>query len=71
MLMLPFITWKWPVSSLYGIPLLWVLPQAVSLALGLVWLGLSTWVVRRGGEAQTSPNAGARQASPSAGAVEG
>jgi hypothetical protein len=71
MLMLPFITWKWPVSNLYGIPLLWALPQAVSLGLGLVWLGLSTWVVRRGGEAQTSPNAGARQASAPAGAVEG
>ncbi len=38
--MLPFITWRWPVSNLYGIPLLWVLPHAVSLSLGLVWLGL-------------------------------
>ena len=49
-LMLTFITWKWPVSNLYGIPLLWVLPHAVSLSLGLVWLGLSAWVVTRGGE---------------------
>ena len=50
MLMMPFISWKWPVSNLYGIPLLWALPHAVSLALGLVWLGLSVWVVTRGGE---------------------
>ena len=50
MFMLPFITWKWPVSTLYGIPLLWVLPHAVSLSLGLLWLGLSVWVVNRGGE---------------------
>jgi hypothetical protein len=48
-----------------------LLLKRVVVGLGLVWLGLSTWVVRRGGEAQTSPNAGARQASPSAGAVEG
>ena len=46
-LVLPFITWRWPVSNLYGIPLLWVLPHAVSLSLGLVWLGLSVWVVTR------------------------
>jgi hypothetical protein len=50
MFIMPFITWKWPVSDLYGIPLLWVLPHAVSLSLGLVWLGLSVWVVTRGGE---------------------
>ena len=49
--MLTFITWRWPVSSLYGIPLLWELPHAVSLPLGLVWLGLSAWAVTRGGEA--------------------
>jgi len=55
--MLPFITWKWPVSSLYGIPLLWALPHAVSLSLGLVWLGLSVWVITRGGEAPISSNA--------------
>jgi len=48
-LMLPFITWKWPVSNLYGIPLLWVLPHAVSLSLGLVWLVVSAWVVARDG----------------------
>jgi hypothetical protein len=44
-LMLPFITWRWPVSNLFGIPLLWVLPHAVSLSLGLAWLGLSVWVI--------------------------
>jgi hypothetical protein len=71
MLMLPFITWKWPVSNLYGIPLLWVLPHAVSLSLGLVWLGLSAWVITRRGQAQTSPNVGAMQPSAPAGAVEG
>jgi len=48
-LMLPFITWKWPVSNLYGMPLLWVLPHAVSLSLGLVWLVVSAWVVARDG----------------------
>jgi len=46
-LMLPFITWRWPVSNLYGIPLLWVLPQTLSLSLGLAWLGLSAWVITR------------------------
>ena len=46
-LVLPFITWRWPVSNLYGIPLLWVLPHAVSLSLGLVWLGLTVWVLTR------------------------
>ncbi|MGW8249875.1 MAG: hypothetical protein ACWGO1_04475 [Anaerolineales bacterium] len=49
--MLPFITWKWPMSNLYGIPLLWVVPHAVSLSLGLLWLVLSTWVVTREDEA--------------------
>jgi hypothetical protein len=47
--MLIFITWKWPVSNLYGIPLLWVLPHEISLSLGLVWLVLSAWVIARGG----------------------
>ncbi len=46
-LMLPFITWRWPVSNLYGIPLLWVLPHTLSLSLGLAWLGLSAWVITR------------------------
>jgi len=49
-LMLPFITWRWPVSNLYGIPLLWVVPHAVSLSLGMAWLGLSVWVITRRGE---------------------
>jgi len=49
MLALPFITWKWPLSNLYGIPLLWELPHAVSLSLGLVWLGISVWVITRQG----------------------
>jgi hypothetical protein len=50
-LMLPFITWKWPISNLYGIPLLWTFPHYLSLSLGLIWLGLSIWVVTRRGEA--------------------
>jgi hypothetical protein len=45
--MLPFITWKAPVSSLYGTPLLWVMPHALSLSIGLFWLGLSVWVVTK------------------------
>lgn len=44
-LMLPFISWSWPISNLYGTPLVWSLPHAVSLSLGLVWLGLSVWVI--------------------------
>jgi hypothetical protein len=47
-LALTFITFTQPVSSLYGIPLLWVIPHAVSLSLGLVWLALSVWVITRG-----------------------
>jgi len=67
MFMLPFITWKWPVSSLYGIPLLWVLPHAVSLLLGLVWLGLSVWVITRGEEAPISSNVAQIQMSTTSG----
>lgn len=66
-LMLPFITWRWPVSNLYFIPLLWVLPHAVSLLLGLVWLGLSVWVIARGETAQMSPHVGRLQPSTSTG----
>lgn len=52
-LTLPFITWRWPVSKLYGIPQVWALPHGVSLSLGLVWLGLSVWVItQRGGDAR-------------------
>ena len=66
-LMLPFITWRWPVSNLYFIPLLWVLPHAVSLLLGVVWLGLSVWVIARGETAQMSPHVGRLQPSTSTG----
>jgi hypothetical protein len=52
---MPFITWKWPVSQLYGIPALWVIPDGVSLAAGLVWLLLSSWLVTRKREAPISP----------------
>lgn len=31
-------------SNLSGIPLLWVLPHAVSLTAGMPWLVLSAWV---------------------------
>jgi hypothetical protein len=54
-LTLTFITWMWPVSSLYGIPLLWVIPHVISLSLGLVWLALSVWVItRRGGSSRAA-----------------
>lgn len=62
MFIMPFITWKWPMSDLYGIPLLWVLPHAVSLSLGIVWLVLSVWVVTRSGEALIAPDTGRVQA---------
>jgi hypothetical protein len=55
--MLIFISSRWPVSNLYGVPLLWELPHAVSLSLGLVWLALSAWVVTREGETSI-PRAG-------------
>lgn len=48
--MLPFITWKRPISDLYGTPLLWELPHALSMTIGLVWLALSVWVVTQGAE---------------------
>jgi hypothetical protein len=60
--MLPFITWKWPVSSLFGIPLLWALPQPLSLSIGLGWLALSVWVLTQGAEA-AKPTAAVREAS--------
>ncbi len=44
-LALPFITSKWPISVMYGIPFLWKLPHDLTLALGLVWLILSAWVI--------------------------
>jgi len=44
-LALPFITWRWPISVLYGIPFLWKLPHDLTLSIGLVWLFLSAWVV--------------------------
>jgi hypothetical protein len=49
-LMLPFIEYTAPVSSLYGYPLLWELPRALTLSLGLVWLVLSIWLVTRESE---------------------
>lgn len=44
---LPFITSTSPVSYVYGVPLLWDLPQSLILASGLVWLGLTAWLVTR------------------------
>lgn len=55
MFVMPFITWKWPVSQLYGIPVLWVIPDGVSLAAGLVWLLLSSWLVTRKQDVSSSP----------------
>jgi apolipoprotein N-acyltransferase len=51
---LPFITWRWPVSELYGIPLLWELPQDLSLSLGVLWLALSVWVVTQEGHSKNT-----------------
>jgi hypothetical protein len=48
---LPFISWKWPMSDLYGVSLLWVLPHGVSLSIGMAWLVLSAWVITREGTA--------------------
>ena len=44
---LPFITSTSPVSYVYGIPLLWDLPQSLVLGAGLVWLALAAWLVTR------------------------
>ncbi len=55
MFVLPFITWKWPVSQLYGIPALWLIPDGASFAAGLVWLLLSSWLVTRKRDAPISP----------------
>jgi hypothetical protein len=54
---LPFITWKWPVSEIYGIPALWVIPETIALAAGLAWLLLSAWLLTRRQEmpASTAP----------------
>ncbi len=48
MFVLPFLTSTWGVSQLYGIPLLWDLPQSLILGAGLAWLLLSAWLVTRG-----------------------
>jgi hypothetical protein len=44
---LPFITSTSPVSYVYGVPLLWDLPQSLILGAGLVWLALTAWLVTR------------------------
>jgi hypothetical protein len=53
-LAMPFISWAQPVSPLYGIPLLFVLPEALVLACGLIWLLLCVWFIIRRPEA-TAP----------------
>ncbi len=55
MFVLPFITWKWPVSRLYGVPALWVIPETMILAAGLIWLLLSSWLVTRKKEMPSLP----------------
>jgi hypothetical protein len=47
-LLLTYLSWRWPVTSMYGNPLVWQLPHGVSLSLGVVWLVLSVWVITRG-----------------------
>jgi hypothetical protein len=44
---LPFITSTSPVSYVYGVALLWDLPQSLVLGAGLVWLALTAWLVTR------------------------
>ncbi len=44
---LPFITSTRPVSEIYGLPSLWVIPETVTLVAGLVWLLLSIWLITR------------------------
>jgi hypothetical protein len=55
MFVLPFITSKWPVSQLYGIPALWVIPETMILAAGLIWLLFSSWLVTHKREVPASP----------------
>ncbi len=52
---LPFVTWNWPVSELYGIPALWVIPEPLSLAGGFTWLLLSIWLITREEKLPASP----------------
>ncbi len=56
---LPFGTAKWPISNLYGIPLIWQLPGSLSLILGLAWLFTTAWLVTR-----TTDKPAALQAAP-------
>jgi hypothetical protein len=54
-LTLPFISWKWPISPLYGIPLVFGLPTAIVFIGGLLWLLLCIWLVTREQAAPASP----------------
>lgn len=37
--------WKWPISTVAGIPFLWGLPGWLLFSVGLAWLALSAWVI--------------------------
>ncbi len=62
---IPFITWTFPVGSLYGLPLLWELPHELSRAIGVVWLGLPVWVATKGSP-RTKPITAVAEASEGA-----
>jgi hypothetical protein len=47
MFALPFGSWKWPISELYAIPIIWELPGTIILTIGLAWLCLSVWLITR------------------------
>ncbi len=61
-LTLPFIDWKWPVSPLYGVPVVFALPKAMVFSGGILWLLLCIWLITREQEAPTSPAAQFQQA---------
>ncbi len=61
-LTMPFIDWKWPISSLYGVPVVFYLPRIIVFAGGLLWLLLCIWLVTRELQTPISPAAQLQQA---------
>ena len=55
-LLLPFLSWLAPVSQVYGFPTVFALPDALVLALGVLWLLLSTWLVTRTAQTPARPD---------------
>ncbi len=52
---LPFIGSTQPVSPLYGVPMLWVIPEPLILVFGVIWLLLCAWLVNRERDAPAPP----------------